>query len=440
MLIITNTNSVNYGIYKNKVNKNFKQTAPETVSERTPGFTLTKKQKTALAAGGGAIAGIGGIAAAFKNRNFVKAFNKIFRPYKLTIMETGALKGRDIRELNKKNFLEDFIISLQKRAQDSTQSSNQKYARLPHNGYVVWGESRAKKDFFEWTVNQLEENGVQIIDPKPGASPKFTDVANTWDNFFFRDEKGARTTEQKVADRFKKDGKFNAFVVRDLDKIGNPPKRKYEYPEAHILNDSPNTDSCAEKFGLILAYSADDIGKLEAGTIRAGRAGDHYHIIPYEDEPLDVWIKYIDDAKNVSNPSFITRLLEYTKEVFSKRSKSDMDAMLPHLEYTPSVQCLRYSDPVKKWKNWIEYTAARKGVSADKRCFEMLRALNNISSAKSAYKTPDGVEKLKAEPKMQKIMSMMKKHFLELLKDRPNREQIWEAYSNDYLNGWVDAI
>ena len=93
-------NSVkSYGIYSNT---NFKQNKQQN-SALTSSLNLSNKQKTA-AAGGGLLLVAAAAVAAIKNRNFVKSFNKIFRPYKNIIQDTNYLKGIDLREYRQKRF------------------------------------------------------------------------------------------------------------------------------------------------------------------------------------------------------------------------------------------------------------------------------------------------------------------------------------------------
>ena len=88
-------NSVkSYGIYSNQNYINFKQNKQQNTA-LTSSLNLTNKQKTA-AAGGGLLLVAATAAAAVKNRNFVKGFNKIFRPYKNMTVEANLLKGVDL--------------------------------------------------------------------------------------------------------------------------------------------------------------------------------------------------------------------------------------------------------------------------------------------------------------------------------------------------------
>lgn len=430
-------NSLNtYNVNQNKYfknYKNFKQSQAKTSTAHN--FTMNKKEKNTYAAGAGVLAGLVSLAAAFKSRKFVKGFNKIFRPYKNMLMESSFFKGVDLREMHKKDFLEHFIDPIKKRAEGYIHpNTGEKYNFFPSNGYLVYGpESKAKNDYFEWMIKELKKAGVEIIDPKPGASPKFDDVLESWCDLFYNNG----MTPQKVREQFQKDGKFKTFVVRDLDEIGqpvkNPKKTFYEFPDDIILNDGPDTNDSVEKFGLMLFYRAKDIHKLDVATIREGRVSNRVIPMPYENEPVEVWKNYLTAIKNGKASSYVTRVIEQTKEIFKKRGENDLKEITPYLEYQIPYEGLRIQEPLKKWQNWIEYMGNRTCVSNDRKISDFQRVISRIAASNETVSSKTALKNMEENPKFKAIIDMMHKKYVEMNKGVMNEEK--EAYWNSLVSG-----
>ena len=466
-------NSVkSYGIYSNQNCPNFKQNKQQNTA-LTSSSDLINKQKTA-AAGGGLLLVAAAAVAAIKNRNFVKSFNKIFRPYKNIIQDTNYLKGVDLREYRQKRFMESFIEPLKKRAQGYVYpKTGEKYNGFPSNGYIVWGsESKAKNDFYEWTVDELQKAGVEIIDPKAGGIPKYDDVSAAWSKLFFDTKNGI--TPDKVEKQFKKDGKFKAFVVRNIDELGEPEKKssasekmkkRFEelkgsseeiseiFSEKNLkdsnkiskkhdetfLNDAPDTHNCAKRYGLILSYKAKDISKLDPGTVRVGRADMRVSIMPYADESIEVWKNHLNEVRNYSSPSVATRTIEQAKEIFAKRGEKEFNEIKPYLEYDPPYEGVTLKAPLKKWENWIEYMGSRKGVSDEMKFESIATQLGIIGGREGTGISQAACENLKANPKFKKILDMIYKQYVKLLNPE-NPKESWKLLVDSELRGFAERV
>ena len=461
-------NSVkSYGIYSNQNYINFKQNKQQNTA-LTSSLNLTNKQKTA-AAGGGLLLVAATAAAAVKNRNFVKGFNKIFRPYKNMTVEANLLKGVDLGEYRQKRFVESFIEPLTKRAQGYVYPKREKkYNGFPSNGYIVWGsESKAKNDFYEWTVDELQKAGVEIIDPKAGGIPKYDDVSEAWIKLFFDTKNGI--TPDKVEKQFKKDGKFKAFVVRNIDELSKTAQeiqvneklqkrmdglkessaeikailskknKAKKIADENFLNDAPDTNNCASKYGLILSYKAKDISKLTPATIRAGRASFRELVMPYADESIEAWKNHLNEVRNYSSPSVATRTIEQVKEIFAKRGEKEFNEIKPYLEYDPPYEGVTLKAPLKKWENWIEYMGSRKGVSDEMKFESIATQLGIIGGREGTGISQAACENLKANPKFKKILDMMYKQYVKLLNPE-NPKESWKLLVDSELRGFAERV
>ena len=461
-------NSVkSYGIYSSQNYTNFKQNKQQNTA-LTSSSDFINKQKTA-AAGGGLLLVAAAAAAAIKNRNFVKGFNKIFRPYKNMTVETNLLKGIDLREYRQKRFAESFIEPLKKRAQGYVYpKTGEKYNGFPSNGYIVWGsESKAKNDFYEWTVDELQKAGVEIIDPKAGGIPNYDDVSAAWSKLFFDTKNGI--TPDKVEKQFKKDGKFKAFVVRNIDELCKTSqetqvneklqKRADELKESsaeikailskknkekkiadeNFLNDAPDTNNCASKYGLILSYKAKDISKLTPATIRTGRANFRELVMPYADESIEVWKNHLNEVRNYSSSSVATRTIEQAKEIFAKRGEKEFNEIKPYLEYDPPYEGITLRAPLKKWENWIEYMGSRKGVSDAVKIESFENCIALLCADAGTQKSQSALKNLRENPKFNKILDMMHEKYVKLAKDA-NSEEYWNLMLTNRLAGMQNTV
>ena len=394
----------------------FKQTSIQQERTHTSYISnITKEQKTALAAGGGALAGIAGITAAFKNRKFVNAFNKIFRPYKNRFLyDHKALKIKDFRKYHKERFLEDFTKMIQERAAGKKDA-------YPSDGILVVGpDSKSKTDFFEWAVKEMENNGVEIIDPKPGASPKLDDVHDCWNKMFF--DNGM--TPDKVKEEFQKTGKFKALVIRDIDEMGvskkYPANDPFVYPE-EFLNDAPDTNRGAKKFGLIKMFLAKSDEPLSPATIRTGRIGWRMLPMPYDNEPVEVWKNYLDYTKDHYGTEYITQVIKYAKKLFKKRGAQDLKEITPHFEFRLPYAAAEFKDPLKKWQNWAEYMSTRKGVSDTRRMDDLKNVVELLALHENTMSSPTKYKQIKESPKFKAITDMLFEKFSQIAKKYPEK-------------------
>ncbi len=396
-------------------NSSFKQTPIQQERTHTSYISnITKEQKTAFAAGGGALASIAGITAAFKNRKFVNAFNKIFRPYKnMFLYGNKTFKIKDFRKYHKKHFLEAFTKMIKERA------AGRKDA-YPDDGILVVGpDSKNKTDFFEWAVKEMENNGFEIIDPKPGASPKLDDVHDCWNKMFF--DNGM--TPDKAKEEFQKTGKFKALVIRDIDEMGVSKKfthNSLEYAE-EFLNDHPDTNYAAKKFGLIKMFLAKSDEPLSPATIRTGRIGWKMTPMPYDNEPVEVWKNYLDYTKDHYGSEYITQIIKYAKKLFKKRGGQDLKEITPHFEFRLSYAAAEFKDPLKNWQNWAEYMSTRKGVSDKRRMDDLKSIIETLALHENTMSSTTKYKQIKESPKFKAITDMLFEKFSQIAKKYPEK-------------------
>ena len=413
----TNPYSAQNNGLKSRFNRggSFKQTPTRQEKAHTSYISnITKEQKTALATGGGILAGIAGIAAAFRNRNFVNAFNKIFRPYKNSFLYgSKALKIKDFRKYHKERFSEEFTKMIQERAAGRKNT-------YPSDGiFVVGPDSKNKTDFFEWAVKEMENNGVEIIDPKPGASPKLDDVHDCWSRMFF--DNGM--TPGKAKEEFQKTGKFKALVIRDIDEMGVSKKYtndSFEYAE-EFLNDRPDTNYAAKKFGLIKMFSAKSDEPLSPATIRTGRIGWRMTPMPYDNEPAEVWKNYLDYTKDHYGSEYITQVIKYAKKLFKKRGGQDLKELTPHFKFQLPYAAAEFKDPLKKWQNWAEYMSTRKGVSDKRRMNDFKDVVEVLARHENTMSYPTKYKEIKESPKFKAITEMLFEKFSQIAKKYPEK-------------------
>lgn len=424
---------------KNKFNRSFKQSQVQKNEHSVP---MTKKQKTAAAVGGG-FAALLSVGAALKGRRFLVVqsrmqsfalkLNKIFRPDKnMYLFKTNGMRTNNIREWEERVFSEIFIEPLQKRLAGKKEI-------YPGDGILVLGpDSKAKTDFFERAVKEMEKNGVEIIDPKPGSNPHFDDVYDTWNNIFFKNG----MTPDKVKEEFEKSGKFKAFVVRNIDEMGESKKYPKEDPlfyKEEFLNDAPDTNYAAEKFGLIKIFSAKSARGLSPATIRSGRIDWRMTPMPYDNEPVEVWKNYLDYAKDHYGQEYALKAVKHAKKLFASRGKHELKEIAPHFEYQRPYKSPDFKDSLKKWKDWIEYTSERKGVGDFRRSVDLQYVLDDLAHYEGTSTSREKLKQLKESPKFNAIVDMLYEKFLKIEKKYP--EKYKESYDRtiEHIKGSIEG-
>ena len=149
-----------------------------------------------------------------------------------------------------------------------------------------------------------------------------------------------------------KTGKFKALVIRDIDEMGVSKKYtndSFEYAE-EFLNDRPDTNYAAKKFGLIKMFSAKSDEPLSPATIRTGRIGWRMTPMPYDNEPAEVWKNYLDYTKDHYGSEYITQVIKYAKKLFKKRGGQDLKELTPHFKFQLPYAAAEFKDPLKKWQ------------------------------------------------------------------------------------------
>ncbi len=424
---------------KNKFNKNFKK-SPLQGNEHS--VSMNKTQKTAAAVGGG-LAALLSIGAALKGRRFMVVqsriehlairLNRIFRPDKnMYLPKTNGIKTDNIRQWEERVFSEYFIRPLQERLAGKKEF-------CPRDGILVVGpDSKAKTDFFERAVKEMEKNGVEIIDPKPGSNPHFDDVFDTWNKMFYKNG----MTPDKAREEFRKNEKFKAFVVRNIDEMGESKKYPKGNPlqyEEEFLNDSPDTNYAASKFGLIKIFSAKSTRGLSPATIRTGRISWRMTPMPYDNEPVEVWKNYLDYVKDTNREEYVLKAIKHAKKLFASRGKEELKEIAPHLEFQRSYKNPDFKDSLKKWKDWTEYTSERKGVSDARRSIDLQYVLDDLAHYEGTSTSKEKRKQLKESPKFKAIVDMLYEKFLKIEKKYP--EQYKESYARTikFLEGSIEG-
>lgn len=414
---------------------NFKQNNIANKQTKSDGYTRTKIGATA-AAGSGMLLAAFSMISGYKKRMYIKKLNKIFRPYKNLLMQEPKRKVKDLRQYIKDIIQEDIIEQIKNKITPRVTPRGITLPSRPANGCVLYGpESRAKEDTFKWMVEELKNVGVEILEPKPGGKPKYDDISKLWYNMWF-----VQSSPTKAAKQYQKDGKFKALVIDGIDEIGQPAWiekkgcKPFEYPD-NILNDSPDTNDSVKEYGLFLIYKAKSLDKLCPGTVRTGRTDIRAFCMPYADEPLELWKEFLHNARN-GNHQHMTSIIKQAKKELSKRGKEVMNEMKPYFVYDRPYEGISYDAPLKKWKNWIEYTGNRRYITPGSRIQDFRREIGVIVYEKSIAHTRSSIDNLRKEEKFQSILKMM----TDKIKEFAPEDKTWEAIYTTTLNGSYNTI
>ena len=288
--------------------------------------------KKAIAAGGIALSGI---VAFVKRKDIARAFGKVSShfsgtpAYKLEQVDTKWPEdlGKTTTEAMKKFFNDEFLNPLKK-------------GEVPKNGFLAEGPaSEGKKQFFDWCIEQMRKAGVEIIDstdPKLGHSTKrsITKIFN------FINEDAEK--------QFKKDGKYKLFVIKGMEKIGNPEKT------TKILKDLPH--DCAANNGLILAYECLDSSNFYYSVTRPGRIDRMFMPSPLETESLSKWKEFLEFIKPTLLPKWAAKRTDEAREMFTKQGAEVLEEMKPYLKYNAPFKMPDLGVALDGWREYITET------------------------------------------------------------------------------------
>ncbi len=350
MQITNNLYSYNHSLKQSSVNH-------QNVSIQFKGLKPAEKQQKA--AGVGIAAGILGLAGfvGIKSKPIKKFVSKeIIRPLERKIFkdknfqqDTSRLEGVDLEKDFSKMFIEDFIERIKQPFREYHMKDGtieKKLENFPPNGYMLSGpDSKAKEERFNWMLSEMEKAGATIIDPGKGKKAKFDTVGDGWWDMW----------NNHSDEEFKKTGKFKVFVVRGVDELGQPkgyPEGYLKYPDGALLKDSPDTDSCSRRHGILLFYTCRDANNLDPATRRSGRIDVNFSPQPKDDEPLEIWKEYLMDIKGYSSPVVVNKL-NAAKAVLSKRGEKVMKEMNPYFEYMIPYESPKVTDSLKKWQDYV---------------------------------------------------------------------------------------
>ena len=364
---ITN-NLQNYNNFQNKSNVKY-QHIPLSFTGIKP---VEKSQKATGIGIGAGILGLAGLIG-IKSKPIKRFVSKeIIRPLERKIFkdrnflrETDGLEGVDLEKDFNKMFMEDFVDRIKHpfrkyRMQDGT--IEERLENFPPNGYMLTGpDSKSKEERFNWMLNEMEKAGATIIDPGKGKKAKFDTVGDAWWDMW----------NNHSDEEFKKTGKFKVFVVRGVDELGQPkgyPEGHLKYPDGALLKDSPDTDSCIHKHGIMLFYTCRSAGRLDPATIRTGRIDVKFSPQPKDDEPIEIWKEYLEDLKRYMPPVVVNKL-EAAKQVLSKRGEKVMKEMEPHFEYMVPYESPKVTDSLNKWQDYVNKQSENPNMSKSNEYF-----------------------------------------------------------------------
>ncbi len=259
--------------------------------------------------------------------------------------------GKTMLERMQKLFAEDFVEPLQK-------------GETPQNGFLVFGpDSKGKKQFFDWAISQLKNQGVEVIDTadaRLGHSTKES-IGAIYD-----------LVDSKSAEQFKKDGKYKLFVVRGMEKIEDAYKSTYNDLRGSTCNSAQNN-------GLILAYDClDDINFYSAVT-RGQRIDQHFAPQPLPSEDLGIWKNFLEFVKIKLKPQWAAKNVEEAKEIFTKQGPDVLKQMQPHLEYKVPFEVPNFKASLYHWKEYI--TKSTQKLEPDNQFAEFAEIVDGISAS-----------------------------------------------------------
>lgn len=268
--------------------------------------------------------------------------SKVFGSDVLKPVDVSEYRRVNLKERAKEIFLNHFINPITKPNIIETNTAGgvkvtQRFT--PANGYLVYGpDSKAKEEHFNWVLKELEEAGVEVIDAGKGKSGQEAqmDVYKAWWNMW------KNTSDEK----FLQKGKYKAFVVRNLD----------EFPDTGFLKDSPDSNDCCKKHGIMLIYSCKNPGNIDPPVIRHGRVDAECLPEPNADEPLEIWKKYLEFAIHTS-ASLAHRSVESAKELLSQNGAGTLAEMKNYLQYSIPYKYPRVHDSLDKWQQYVTETS-----------------------------------------------------------------------------------
>ncbi len=346
--------------------------------------------------------------AAFSFKNAVaEGISDFFNSSDLKQVNISKYKDVNLKQHAKKLFLNRFINPIKNPniVETNTGRNVQVTQRFtPDNGYLVYGpDSKAKEEHFNWVLKELQDAGVEVIDAGKGKSIKdaHMDIYKAWWNMW-------KNNSDK---EFLQNGKYKAFVVRDLD----------EFPiSTGFLKDSPDSNDCCKKHGIMLIYSCKNPDNIDPAVIRAGRVDLECLPEPNADEPLEIWKKYLNFA--INEPAALAhRCVESAKEILSKRGASAIDEMGDSLKYSVPYQHPLIDASLEKWQKYVTATSQNPHLSCVQN--ELFRALS-IAIDNCRY----------SETKMQKFRKIVKMTEEIMPKDKLNE---WKSVVNKIEKGKI---
>ena len=344
------TNNIAFNGYSQKTNNKTQHQLPSHPVNFTGKTGLTGGQVLVGTVSLGAL----GIAGA-KSKSIVKFFKNVFKTNskkvsdEVHLMDVSDFAGVDLEASFKKKF-HTFCIERIKNPFRNKINKEGKPERIigsfPPNGYMLTGpKSEAREERFNWMIDELKKAGAEIIDPSDGKQSKYPALSDAWWDMW----------KHNNDEEFKKNGKFRVFVVRGLDEIGQPegyPEGWFKFPDGCLLKDSPDSNNCCERHGIMLLYSCTDTTKVDPAVIRFGRIDINNCPQPKDNEPLSIWKDYLKEIKTY-HPSVVVNKLAAAREVLSKKGDEVMNEMEPHFAYSIPYVVPKATDSIKKWQNFI---------------------------------------------------------------------------------------
>ena len=174
------------------------------------------------------------------------------------------------------------------------------------NGVSFFGpESANKTTVKEGFIKELSKAGYQIERMPELQNSSIEDIGYQIDKAI-----------KEAKNRFETQGKRTAIIIKELDKIAPDRQETKIYKAARpLLN---YMQDCSKK-GFTVVADEYNVLKVDTAVARPGRFSLHILTKPLENEPKEVWQKYIDFIKEYANKNEQEALINEALKVISKK-------------------------------------------------------------------------------------------------------------------------
>lgn len=314
-----------------------------------------------------------GIAVKKGKLNFLKDIHQ----YKPKMVKTKwnpiRMGGKTTAEAEYKIFTEKYVSPI-------------KEGKKPQNAFYVEGpESKGKEEFFNWSIEQLSDAGVEIIDCNKELEHSTGKNADAL----------METLHSKAAEQFKTDGKYRLFVLRKSK--GIDPK----------FNHNPNNAGLPSGAdGVIYAYNCSETSHINPAA-RKESINRSFSPMPKTDEDLSIWKDYTKHVKKQCSPVWVNKKLNETEEIMAKRNFSDSQEIELYLRYHPPYKMPKTGHVKNGWEKYF---------NVSKRDLTETQQYDEFANAAS-FLNKDYSKKQISEEKYNNIIGMLKEYTPKKYKD-----------------------